>query len=604
MLFKSAAPSGLRCDFSQDNRTYIWNLKLDCDREVTPKLSWGASSSVNSTLIKKSIFSDNQDRWQEDGKIDLNLDYLLTPRLKIGGLFSQNLNSLEERKVTTSEYGVKSELKLAGISFVQILGAKDIDRRLSDTKRSETGFNYSQTISCSPRILSGSVTQISLNQTTTRLKNIPLLKRDFNLSFSKYLSHSSNPDLGRDSLQVAYQEVWAKKKFYVGEITTPQINTQKKNQRALSMCASKRVPLGITFDFTFDLLSNRYRYSADSDTLLDLFLTDNWASSQNLRMGAKREFLRRLSVESFYKYISSKEDYTGDEKDQKMEGGEWGGEVKAEITGADSLRLTASVGVTSFYAPLFSGQFNDRDILTILAWGEYLHIFNSYFNFRMEGGFRNFHQLYMSDRLSSNNNHNQTYLLSPTLSWTPNRKLNLSQGYSIQANYIFYDYEKARESEKNKLFRRASSASRIAYKYNRRLILSFDYIYRYEDYGQLIWREQWAQKTSWDRRTNHFTLSMDYRPISKVSFAPQYTYEKRKSWDHVGEEVEGSEGKAGKEKRIPKDKFSRNMISLSIRYSRNNDNYLYFSAAHRLQKGTQTKRETANYVTVSVARVF
>ena len=604
LLFEGAAPSGLRCDFSQDNRTYIWNLKFNCEREIGPKLSWGVFSSVNSTLIKKSIFSDNKDRWQEDGKIDLNLDYLLTRRLRIGALYSQNSNSLEKRKVTTSEYGVKSELKLAGVSFIQVLGAKNIDRRLSETKRSESGFNYSQTISVSPRILSGSVTDISLNQTTTQLKNIPILKRDFNLSFSKYLSDSPSPDLEKDSLQVAYQEAWAKKKFFAGEITTPQINTQKKNQRALSLCVSKAVPLGIRLDFTFDLLSNRYRYSADSDTLLSPLLTDNWASSQNLRVGVKREFLQKLSVESFYKYVSSKEDYTGDEKDQEMEGGECGGEVRAEITGADSLHLTASIGVTSFYAPLFSGQFNDRDILTTLVWGEYLHIFNSYFNFRIEGGFRNFHQLYMSNRLSSNNNHNQTYLLSPTLSWKPNRKLNLRQGYSIQANYIYYDYENARESQKNKLFRRASSASQIIYRHNRRLVFSFDYIYKYEDYGQLLWKEQWAQKVSWDRRTNTFSFSMDYQPVRKVSFSPKYTYEKRKSWDHVGEEVQGTEGKADNEKRIPKDKFFRNMISLSFRYFTDGDNYLYASAAHRLQKGTQTRRETADYVTVSVARVF
>jgi hypothetical protein len=604
LFFQGASPSGLRCDFSQDNRTYIWNLKFDCDRKPTPKLSWGVLSSVNSTLIKKSIFSDNKDRWQENGRIDLNLDYFLTRRIKIGALYSQNLNSLEKRKVTTSEYGVRSEFKLAGISFRQVLGAKNIDRRLSETKRSESGFNYAQTISFSPRILSGSVSEVSLSQTITRLKNIPILKRDFNLFFSKYLSDSPGPDSQRDSLQVAYQEAWAKKKFFAGEITTPQVNTQKKNQRALSLSVSKRVPLGITWDFSFDLLSNRYRYSADSDTLLNPLLTDNWASSQNLRLGLKKEFLRRISVESFYKYTSAKEDYAGDEKDQKMEGGELGGEVRAEITGADSLRLTASVGVTSFYAPLFSGQFNDRDVLTTLAWAEYLHVFNSYFDFKIEGGFRNFHQLYMSDRLSSNNNHNQTYLLSPALTWRPNRRLNLKQGYSIQANYIYYDYEKAKESEKNKLFRRASSASQIIYRHSRRLAFSFDYIYRYEDYGQLIWKDQWAQKASWDRRTNTFSLSMDYQPAKKVSFAPKYSYEKRRSWDHVAEELSGSDGKASQEKRIPKDTFSRNMVSMSLRYFTDKDNYLYFSAAHRIQEGTQTRRETVDYVTVSVARVF
>ncbi|MCK4428058.1 MAG: hypothetical protein KAW16_06220, partial [candidate division Zixibacteria bacterium] len=66
----------------------------------------------------------------------------------------------------------------------------------------------------------------------------------------------------------------------------------------------------------------------------------------------------------------------------------------------------------------------------------------------------------------------------------------------------------------------------------------------------------------------------------------------------------GSEGKAGKEKRILKDKFYRNMISFSLKYFVDQDNYVYLSAAHRLQKGTQTRRETADYVTVSVARVF
>jgi hypothetical protein len=604
LFLKDAFSSGLRCDFSQDNRTYIWNLKFDCDREITPKLSWGLSSFINSTLIKRSTLSGSQDRWQEDGKIDLNLDYLVTHKLKIGAQISQNLNSLEKRKVTTSDYGVLSEFNLAGISFIQVLGAKNIDRRLSETKRSEQGFNYSQTISCSPRIFSGSVTQISLNQTTTRLKNIPILQRDFSLSFFRYLSDSPTSDLGKDSLQVAYQEAWAKKKFFVGKITAPQINTQKKNQRAFNLCVSRKVPLGVKLDFVFDLLSNRYRYSADSDTLFDPFLTDNLASSQNMYLGVKKNFLQKVLVESFYKYMRSEEDYTGEEKDQKMEGGELGGEVKAEISSADSLHLTASIGVTSFYAPLFSGQFNDRDVLTILAWGEYLHIFNPYFNFRMEGGFRNFHQLYISNRLSSNNNHNQTYLLSPSVTWQPYQKLNLKQSYSIQANYIFYDYEKARESVRNRLFRRASSTSQIIYRHNHRLLFSFGYIYKYEDYGQLIWKDQWVQKVSWDRRTNTFNLSIDYRPVKKVSFSPKYTYEKRKSWDHVTEELPGSEGKAGKEKRIFKDRFHRNMISFSLRYFVGEDNYVYFSAAHRSQKGTQSKQETSDYVTVSVARVF
>lgn len=604
LFLEDAFPSGLRCDFSQDNRTYIWNLEFDCNGDTRSKLFWKAANSINSTLIKRSTLSSSEDRWQEDGRIDLSLSYRLDKNLKLGGLFSQNASSLEKREVITSDYGVISEFRLAGINFSQVLGAKNIERKLSEIKRSEGGFNYSQTISFSPQIFSGSLTTISLNQATTQLKNIPILERDLNLTFFKYLSDAPISVSEKESLQVAYQEAWAKKKFFAGGISSPQINTQKKNQRTFNLCLSRRVPLGVKLDFTFDLLTNKYRYSSDSDTLFDPLLTDNFASSQNMYLGIRKEFFQKVLIGSFYKYLRSEEDYIGEEKDQRVEGGEWGGEVKSEITKADSLHLTTSIGVTSFYAPLFSGQFNDRDVLTLLAWGKYLHIFNSYLNLRVEGGFRNFNQLYMSNRLSSNNNHNQTYLLSPTVTWQPDRKVSLKQSYSIQANYIYYDYEKEKESTKNRLFRRASSTSEIIYYYNYRLSFSFGYIYKYEDYGQLIWKDQWAQKPSWDRRTNTFNLALDYQPTRKVSFSPKYTYEKRKSWDHVADQPSGSKGETGKEKRIFKEEFYRNIISFSLKYFVDKDNSLYFSAIHRLQNGTQTKQETSDYVTVSVVTVF
>jgi hypothetical protein len=596
--------SGLRCDFSQDNRTYIWNLQFDGNRNITPKLSWGLFSLINSTLIKGSAFSNRQNWWQENGTIDLSLNYRWLENLKIGGLFSQNLNSLERRKVTTSNYGIISEFNLAGINFIQVLGAEHIDRKLDEAERSEGGFNYSQTILFSPQIFSSSATKISLNQTTTRLKITPILEREFNLSFFKYLQDSPASEWEKESLQVAYQEGWAKKKFFAGEITTPQINTQKKNQRVLNLCLSKRVPLGVKLDFAFDFLSNRYRYSTDSDTLVNPLLTDNLASSQNMYLNVRKEFLQRVMLGSFYKYMSSEENYKDDRKDQKMEGGEWGGELKAEIPGGDSLHLTTSVGVTSFYAPPFSGQFNDRDVLTILAWGEYWHIFNPNFNLMLEGGFRNFHQIYLSDRLSSNNNHNQTYLLSPTVTWQPNLKLSFKQNYNIQANYIYYDYEKEKESTKNRLFRRASSTSEVTYRYNQRLIFSFGYTYKYEDYGQLIWKDQWVQKPSWDRRTNTFNLSLDYQPLNKVIFSPKCSLEKGKSWDHVADEPNASTGKESKERRILREKFYRNVLSFSLNYYVDEGNYLTFSVAHRLQNGTQGKQETSDYATISVARVF
>ena len=587
LLLEDAFCAQLRLDFSQDNRTYIWNTRLDCGRKVNQGLSWGFSSSINSMLIKKSIFSNNQDRWQEDGKINLNLNYTLTSRLKIGALFSQNINSLEKRKVTSSEYGITTEYNISGVKFVQIIGGKDIDRRLERGKRKDSGFNHRLEISHAPHLLSESVTHISFSQTSSQLSNIPLLQRDFSIFFSKNFS----PE---DSLEFFYREAWSKKKFYSGDLTDYQINTQRRTQRLINLRSSTQVPFRIRVDFDFDFVSSGYNYSG-GQYLCSSGLTDNFSNSQNFSLKIKRQFFKRLSLGSSYKYLETDMDYADDEKDQKMKNGELGGNLQVKISEKDSLYFTTSIGVTSFYAPV-SAQFNDRDILTLFAWGEYLHVFSPIFSLRLEGGFRYFHQVYISNRLSANNNHNQTYLLSPTLIWRPHRNLDFKQNYNIQANYIYYDYEKTIESTKNRLFRRASSSTNINYRIFSGVSFLFGYIYRYEDYGQLIWRDQWVQKPSWERRTHTFNFSMKYTPTKSLAFSPQYTYQKRRSWDHstIGE----------KKVRTLSDKFYRNMISLSLRYFVDDRNYISLSGAHRVQKSTLSCKESSDFASVSVSRIF
>ncbi len=588
-LRNAAVGAQLRLDFSQDNRTYIWNTGLDCGREVSQGLSWGFSSSINSTLIKKSIFSNNQDRWQEDGKVHLNLDYALTSRLKIGALFSQDINSLEKRKVTSSEYGITSEYNISGVKFVQIIGGKDINRRLEEGKRKDSGFNHRLEISHAPHLVSESVTHISFSQTTSRLSNIPLVQRDFSISFSKSFS-------AEDSLEFFYREGWSRKKFYWGDLADSYISTQGRTQRFVNLRSVAQAPFDIRVDFDFDFVSSGYKYSSKPEAYSP-GLTDNSSDSQNFLLKINRQFFKKLILASFYKYLETDEDYADDQKDQKMKNAELGGNLQMQISEKDSLNLTTSMGVTSFYAST-SARFNDRDILTLFAWGEYLHLFNPLFSLRLEGGFRNFHQIYISDRLSANNNHNQTYLLSPTLIWKPYPNLDLKQNYNIQANYIYYDYEKSIESTKNRLFRRGSSSTSISYRLFPGMSFALGYTYRYEDYGQLIWRDQWVQKPSWERRTHTFSLSMKYMPAKSWVFSPQYTYEKRKSWDHFTDVV------TLKKSRALRDKFYRNMISLSCRYFVDDRNYISLSGACRVQKSRLSSKETTDFASVSVSRIF
>jgi hypothetical protein len=581
----------LRLDFSQDNRTYMWNTNLDCGREVDRGLSWRFTSSINSMLTKKSVFSNNQDRWQEDGAINLNLDYPLSSRLKIGALFSQGVNSLEKRKVTSSEYGITTEYDFSGVKLAQIMGIKDIDRRLGGGKRKDVGFNHRLGISYYPHILSRSVTSIFMSQTSSRLSNIPILERDLNLFFVKK-SFS-----GMDSLEFSFLEGWSKRKFYRGDLIDSRTNTQRRTQRVINLRSSAQVPLEVRVDFNFDFAASGYKYSGepapDSPAL-----TDNSSNSQNFSLKVARGFFKRLSLGTYYKYIQTEEEYADVQKNQKTKSGEWGGNLIIKMSDADSLYLTASVGVSSFYAPELLAQLNDRDILTLFSWGEYQHIFNPFFSLRLEGGFRNFHQVYMSNRLSANNNHNQTYVVSPTLIWRPHPDLVIKQNYNIQANYIYYDYEKSKESTRNRLFRRASLSTNMDYFLTHRLNFSFGYGYRYEDYGQLVWKDQWVQKPSWEQRTHTLNFLVKYAPTGSWDFSPQYTYEIRRSWDHFTDPL------ALEKRRALRDKFSQNMITLGWRYFIDDQNYIRLSGARRMQKSRLSAKEISDYASVSVNRIF
>jgi len=580
----------LRLDFSQDNRTYVWNTKLDCDRKVERGLSWGFSSAINSTLIKRSIFSNNQNRWQEDGKVNLDLSYPLTRRLKIGTLFSQTINSLEKRKVTSSEYGITSEYNLFSFRLIQTIGAKEIDRRLEGGKRKDAGFNHRLEISYSPHILSESQSSFSLSQVSSQLSNVPLLERDFSIFFAKNF-------FWEDSLEISYQEGWSKKKFYRGDLTDSQINTQRKTQRLINLRSTMGKLWGFKVDFDFDFMLNGYKYSGESASYSSA-LTDNSLHSQNSTLKVQRSFLKRISMGSYYKYIQTEEDYADAQKNQKMESGEWGGDLTIRMSKADSLHLSTSIGVASFYASRLSAQSNDRDVLTLFSWGEYSHIFNPFFSLRLEGGFRNLHQIYISNLLSANNNHNQTYVLSPTLIWKPYSRLELKQNYNIQANYIYYDYEKSKESTKNRLFRRASLSTKMKHYFTTRINFTLEYCYRYEDYGQLIWKDQWVQKPSWEQRTHTISYSLNYMPESRWTFSPEYTYQRRKSWDHFTNLV------TLKKSRTLSDKFSQTVISLSCKYVIDDQNYIKLSSARRVQKSWLGPKEISDYASVSVNRFF
>jgi hypothetical protein len=275
-----------------------------------------------------------------------------------------------------------------------------------------------------------------------------------------------------------------------------------------------------------------------------------------------------------------------------MESGELGARLSLKITSRDSLYLNGSIGVTSFYTPRTSLYFSDRDIMTKLAKVEHVHIFGPFLKMRTELGFNNFHQIYLSEWLSANNSYNETYILSPRLFIQPSPKWKIEQSYSIQANYISYDFEKETESSRNKILRRGSSSTRIVFLFSPGLDFDLGYTYRYEDYGQLLWRNQWVARRSWERRTHRVDFGFSYQIYRKLYLIPKYDYEIKRVWDHT----------LGK--RNLSNEFYRDMISLKLDYFTNPVNFIEASFRYRFQRDTPGIKDETSFVNVSLAHQF
>ncbi|KPL00346.1 MAG: hypothetical protein AMJ90_08220, partial [candidate division Zixibacteria bacterium SM23_73_2] len=481
--------------------------------------------------------------------------------------------------------GVFADYKLfSQVKLFQSLGFKGFQRKFGGERKPDEGYDHLFRLSYTPELF-GSELSLNFDQQTEEFKDIPKITRKAALEYQRVF----NPT---DSLRMFFESGWSKKKYYQS-FTSDRVNTQRKSESILSIFSSKKIFWGFQMGVGYDYSKNQYRYTTEEDEGFDPFIIgDNVIKSHDLSLDLGKEFLKRFHWQAKYEYRKSSEDYGDIDKNQKMESGEIKAEIKMKLFSSDSLYLSGSVGVTSFFTPQGSANFSDRDILTKFGHSEYLHVFSPSFDLRIKLGFKNFHQIYISEELSANNNYNETYILSPILTFKPNRKTRISQIYSIQANYITYDYETETYSPRNKILRRASSVSRINYSFSQRTDLELGYVYRYEDYGQLFWRNQWTQRRSWERKTHRVNADLRYSFTDYLVFSPGYTYERKNEWDltQIKEELNYW--------------FYRNMFTISADLFLKRQNRLSLSWTHRFQEARNSEKEEANFLSLSLSYRF
>jgi len=386
-------------------------------------------------------------------------------------------------------------------------------------------------------------------------------------------------------------------------------STQKKREHGLDGMLFKHLPLGVGILVETDIGLKEYRYE-DNDTaaaFINPKNRDNSRISKDMRLRFNRDFTigsKGLEAYMLYRYDGFEEDFGQNDRDENSAYGEFGGGFNFEFGPQDTILIDYSMAVRSFYHPKEYAHQSDRDVQSRVLNIIYSRGWSRYLGSSVRFGFRDFHQIYTYEEKSADNNRNYTYLLAPELKWFLSERLTISQHFEIQANYITYDYEKQLLKSRNRLFRRGDSKSGILYVFSRKLTARLEYGYRYEDYGQLVFNEQWQQLKSWDRRGNTGFAGFDYYPVAQLRITPGYSFEYKREWDHSETVAVVASDTNYVKLREMVDRQDQRMITLELEYKFTQSEQLSFTAGRRLIEGWRRGHVRNENFTISLRRMF
>lgn len=587
----------LMFNFSQNRDTYTWSDSLTWEPQIGGGRPLLVTNNSNAILIKESFLVGRGDRWQEDYRTRLHWRLRDDSKLSVGTVLENDYRSFEERTVVDNSAGLKvTYMPLAGLSlsntnlFVQNRRNNYGNRHQLNGYRNQLDANYAHRMSRSSSFTVG------YSQDTRIMKDIPV---------SSFQGTASFRSLGvKDSLRLAFDGEYQSMKYFTTSRSFESISRQNKTTMGANLLVSW-IPISETsVRLTSDFDTRHFRYkhydSEASGVSRGLLGSDNFSRNIGYTVSVGRGMWHRVEIESHYMFRELEEEYSSLSGKQKIRTGEFGCRVRSSPGMIDSVWAEATFSVTGY----MSDRFSDRDRLMELYGAGFMHRLSSCLSVRCDGSYRDNHQTYVSGTLSANNNHNEVYVLSPEVSWWPAQWLMVSNRFLLHANYTWYDYDKGTGSDRNTLFRRAQWRNEYELIVSRRLSLTPSYTYKYEDYGQLMWKGQWVQKTNWDRRTHLPSLEITYRPIRNLRIDSGVSYEWKRSWEFALDD-------AGVVDRVEKETFRRTLIRLAVGYSSGPRTNIELALLRRVQKRDVFDEEivnryddTANQYTVNIFRRF
>lgn len=590
LLDRPVASISLQLDFSLDRQTYNWSDSVSLVRNIKPSLQLAIQNRSVATLIKKSVFGEGGDRWQKTARTKASVTYRVSPLIRAGVEVSQDFDRLEKKRLIANRAGLTTALEGTTLSFTQACGVVWEQRQYDPASSTEAGFGCSSLISVLPKS-NRSLGMATLEGQIVSVRRTPLKSIALTYNYSKN-------DTNGDSIAVDARQGFGQKKYFPSSGDFNATAEQTTEQRRWDMRVTRWLPSRLMFASAVSYRFDKYNYEYDM-TVTDLVRqNDNFASLFEYQLSLERRFGKIVMVQGTYLYNRAKEDFGQQQTNQLAETGQLGATARVFLFDVDTIEVSGQMGVTSYQAPTASTFFADRDRSVNVATGRLKHRFNEFLTGMIDCSYRGFHTIYISSRLSANNNVNNVYILNPTLIWQPVGGVKLQQNYQMFANYIYYEYEKSRLSGRNTLYRRANWNNSLTLTASQRANFILEYSYRYEDFGPLMYSDQWQQQVSWDRRTHRPRLGIDYHPFSGMRFQPYAVYEVQRSFDHLFDST------ATLGRRVQSEEFTRTSIGFEFEWKMSGASHMNCALERRVQDYQNQRNQEYNLFTITIKRLL
>ena len=206
------------------------------------------------------------------------------------------------------------------------------------------------------------------------------------------------------------------------------------------------------------------------------------------------------------------------------------GDLILSLGAADSVTTFGWIKRTRIDTP--EGVPNDRDELKIESGVKYNHRFSNNFQILIDFRVLETHYVNIDVSQSSQNKWMKTYLLAPSLVYTPAPFLSIRHGLNLYANYIEYDFENPFLLRSN-ITRRFDSETWIDTRLSPRTHALLGFMIEENDYGKLNMQ---GSKIPAEEGIKRFgDISIEYAFAEWLLIKPQYIYSIRKDWNDTGD---------------------------------------------------------------------